>query len=1290
MKSSLFLNTLFAVGLTMLLAGCSKPAPSGAKVEEPSRIRPVYGEEIDMTRLPAVIRVWIPDAGLSATPVSLEEAASAEVALHPVAGKPYFAVEGAFLDATFDSLLASVATPSRQERVATIGAELEKIHARLREIGGIALSQYEEAGYFTFLLPYQPDMMAPLKGLKLQGLTLNPVAIDRDSLRQVKALTPAAEGLQPRTGSLRGDSALFSGIEKMRAVEFVRLAEGDIGGDARVNGDSVRLGVTDTGITFNHRTFLSSDRKRNRIVYMRDFTREGRIYFNLAPSTFFQAAAPAELATDELLVSGQVIVTPKLPSLPAGDELTMVENVKFKVSPELKAALLAAGPTARLGVLLEESMSSEAEAVDLNGNGKLNDRIFFFLIPGKTPVEDRLYADLTGTRDFRGSRPLASWNSSRDTVAAFAEKIGFDLSDDKLPRADGKGEVPVRSASIVGFDPGNHGSHVAGIAAGSRTIFNDDEKTLARGVAPDAAILMNRVCANNTGCNATQAMVDLAVNGRAQVINMSLGGLSPFNDGYGVQETTLNRLTQVQNVLMVVSAGNSGPGSQTVGSPSVARLSLSVGAAASVGMIQRQYQWPATNPLRTPQDDSDFVFFFSSRGPTAAGGFKPNVVAPGTQLSSIQLNTAPGGRGGLDVYWGTSMAAPAATGAYALLLDAIQKYNAAHPEKALPASAPVLRRVLIESARAFDVNRFDPSTGERRLGQYTWADQGTGMVDLVAAWKKLRQYADERIPTAVTLDGQPVELDYQVLTSLTGPHGLPYDGTLTGRGEPVFGTGLYLDYAGTEKLHNVHIVRQLPEHLAAGPDAGELTAQLLTTMDEFVLKTTYYGSESAWVRAGALESVDCSSEDVANAVILGRGAEIIAGENGKARINPHVASMIHVCIDREKIARELAPGDHGALIAAYRTAGGKVSAVPSFWIPVFLRVPHRQLTDSTGYEVQGRIKSFGVARNYVRIPQGTSLVRITLEVPPHQAGKPCSGVELMALQGNNLSGVFPSRPEARIANCDKQGAPVREEAKRKLSFTAADPRPGTWDVHVFGQYRYPESEYTLRADYIVADSSSRKIEGDLAALNGAIDWTLVESSVSVAPDSARSRFVLDALQSSARAQVAKGQSVIVPGSSGELRSYPAEAKSVTITTGESPGNDIDLAILECQEGASSLDECKPVATSGGSSDEERASFVPKAGSAYAVRVDGFEVRGSGEFTSSESIAFAEESGSVLVQGGPNTFSVAYAFGSEQQAASKLLSSAAFREGKARITGRLELFSADGTPLYRIPVTIAKP
>ena len=110
------------------------------------------------------------------------------------------------------------------------------------------------------------------------------------------------------------------------------------------------------------------------------------------------------------------------------------------------------------------------------------------------------------------------------------------------------------------------------------------------------------------------------------------------------------------------------------------------------------------------------MFFFSSRGPTAAGGFKPNLSAPGTALSSMPLNTAIGSRGGMDILWGTSMAAPTAAGAYALLLDGVHKYNQAHLDRPLATDAVTLRGVLMQSARPFDLSRFNPETQEKLEG----------------------------------------------------------------------------------------------------------------------------------------------------------------------------------------------------------------------------------------------------------------------------------------------------------------------------------------------------------------------------------------------------------------------------------------------------------------------------------------------------------------------------------------------------------------------------------------------
>ena len=410
-----------------------------------------------------------------------------------------------------------------------------------------------------------------------------------------------------------------------------------------------------------------------------------------------------------------------------------------------------------------------------------------------------------------------------------------------------------------------------GIIAGRTTITNDSDATLARGPAPAAQLMVNRVCANNGGCISTEAVIDLALNG-ADVINMSLGGLSPFNDGYNVEEIIIDRLTEQHDVLFVISAGNSGPGINTVGSPSTARHALSVGATASRSLIERQYQWPAKGkPGRladlAPDHDDDFLLFFSSRGPSAAGGFKPNITAPGTELSAVQLNAASGNRSGLDVYWGTSMAAPSASGAIALLIDAARKYNAANPASALPTDALTLRKVLIASAKPFDVSRFDPTTGETTRGQFTWIDQGTGMVNLPRAWAALKAERDSRLPSAVYAvdDGtrKDIALDYQIRVLRTNPNGIKYDGTialppdmlkLTG---PRFGRGVWLDAKDTDSLVKVQIARRLPYSATLRDDAGDLKRLLVTTKDEFAIKTVIFGSDKNWVKAGTLNQLDC-------------------------------------------------------------------------------------------------------------------------------------------------------------------------------------------------------------------------------------------------------------------------------------------------------------------------------------------------------------------------------------------------------------------------------------------------
>jgi hypothetical protein len=1259
-------------------------------------------------QIPSVTGPAIAPAGSTVT-VTTPTGESTDLALFHAKSKAMIAVQGTLSDEAFLRLESLYANKPRDERNALLHAEMTKTFKSLQTVGGIPVSENDDVGYFRFYLPYQQDVMGAVRSLTFNNeVLMEPVIFNHSTVSDKK---PSDMGLVAKSTAV--DTTAFSGLEKIHAPEFVTLAESQIGGGVKVDGSSVNLGITDTGITYNHPTFLAADQKTVRITYMKDFTGEGTVYFN--PAAKFSAVAGT--SDDQVIVTADVIATPNLPNIPSAGDLLTLKQLPLHVSADLKAKLLDPNTKARFGFMNEANYQGGENPVDINANGKLDDKFPMILIMNDDPTKSVLYFDPTGTGDFRSVPALSDWNTSHTTQAVFAEKIGFSIQAAQLPASDdptSSATANVQSVAIVGYDPGPHGTHVAGIAGGRQTIANDSPNTLARGVAPNANILSDRVCANNGGCDATAAMADIVTSGQADVVNMSLGGLTPFNDGYGVQETLLNRLTLMSNALFVVAAGNDGPGRRTVGSPGTARLSLTIGATASKGLIQRQYEWPGGGPtVVDAASDQDFMLYFSSRGPTASGGFKPNVTAPGTELSSIQLNSALGTRAGLDVYWGTSMATPTAAGAYALLLDAARKYNKAHPTTPLSADAMTLRNVLIESARAFNRASFDPQTKKQTQGDYSWIDEGAGMIDLVSAWKELIALRDNAVPSAVTLNGQNVDLDYSVITSMKNPEGIAYDGTRAGYiGQPAFGTGVFVDYAATDFLEQVQIARRIPDGLAAGVNAGDLARQLETTKDEFVLKTVFTGATSGtagypeWLKAGTRDQISCVTSPTQNLTVLGRGVEIQVAANNTGTLNPLPASVLNVCLDRDAIKNKLAPGDHGALIYAYRTVGGKTSPLASFVVPVYLTVPNKTLGDSTSYKVSSKVSSFGVNRNYVTIPKGTSVVKLTMTVPPvANSATDCSYVVLEGLLGSNstIAGGGDITKQ-RAVSCTTTGA-IAPDALRTMTLTEVNPTPGVWDLPVFGIYMFTSSSYTLQVDYVTGTSDTTKIElalGSSTSLAGSLNWTLKDSSMTAIPDPAQSALTLEGLLSSLPSKVAQDGTVYTSSPLGQIRAYPDSVKSVTLGIGNSPGNDIDLFIFSCDVPPAGTalptdpSQCTDlVGKSDGPTDTESVTFTPDPAKLYVARVSGSTVKDAGAFTSTELLVLAPEKGEITLgasspaAGGGTTYSIGYALSAADISSSALLKNSFFLSGQYVVTGSLSLKAADGTPLMSVPVTVAK-
>ncbi len=336
----------------------------------------------------------------------------------------------------------------------------------------------------------------------------------------------------------------------------------------------------------------------------------------------------------------------------------------------------------------------------------------------------------------------------------------------------------------IGLPAGAHGTHVAGIAAG-RSLFGG----AMNGVAPGAKIVSSRACTWQGGCTAvalTEGMIDLVVNRGVDVVNMSIGGLPALNDGANVRTHLYNHLIDTYGVQIFVSAGNSGSGLNTVGDPSVASNVVSVGASVSSETWAANYG----SAVGTKRG----LFNFSSRGPREDGGFKPDLLAPGAAVSTINTwlhgeavpETGYSLPDGYGMFNGTSMASPQAAGAAALLIGA----GKASKVDTKPAK---LRAALYDTAKSID--GLQPH------------EQGHGLLDVSAAWELLKQKA---------LADSTYVFDAPVCT--------PISDYLT---KPGRGTGIYDRCGGdTDKTVDVTVTR------TSGP-VGDLKHRISWSNDNF-------------------------------------------------------------------------------------------------------------------------------------------------------------------------------------------------------------------------------------------------------------------------------------------------------------------------------------------------------------------------------------------------------------------------------------------------------------------------
>lgn len=299
---------------------------------------------------------------------------------------------------------------------------------------------------------------------------------------------------------------------------------------------------------------------------------------------------------------------------------------------------------------------------------------------GKLWLDRQVHADLTESVSQIGAPD--GWRAGYDGkgVKVAVLDTGYDPTHPDLTGRVSAAASFTETADTT--DRVGHGTHVAATIAGSGTAGRPGGK----GVAPGARLLIGKVLGDGGSGDLSWiiAGMEWAVREGARVVNLSLGAQA--DPGPDPVTEALDALTASSGTLFVVSAGNAGPGRQTVATPGTADSALTVGA------VDRRNQ----------------IASFSSRGPRLADGVvKPEVTAPGVGIVAARAAGTTLGEvvdANYTAMSGTSMAAPHVAGAAALLAQRHPDWRAGQLKAALVSSATETRGTPVQTQGAGRVN----------------------------------------------------------------------------------------------------------------------------------------------------------------------------------------------------------------------------------------------------------------------------------------------------------------------------------------------------------------------------------------------------------------------------------------------------------------------------------------------------------------------------------------------------------------------------------------------------------
>ncbi|WP_225799880.1 S8 family serine peptidase [Streptomyces sp. NK15101] len=573
--------------------------------------------------------------------------------------------------------------------VATAPGATEQVAAQLDAVAGASVGKRQDAlGYVRATLPTAKAEAAIKAATKLSSVQ----SIDLQAEIQLDDPTPGADAVK---GAVDGTTVTttypapsaktpaknpYNPSHETGAVEFVE-------DHPKADGRGVTIGILDSGVDLGHPALQKTTTGERKIV---DWV----------------------TATDPLTESD-------------GTWRAQVTPVTGPVFTAATQSWTAPAGSYQFSRFTEAVTAGGDPAGDINRDGDTTD-VFGMLYD---PAAGTVRVDTDQDNDFTDNEPMKPYKDgyqvgyfgTDNPATEVAERTPFVVEIRKDVPMDPLGGSWVgqkRDFVNIGLVESSHGTHVAGITA-AKGLFGGK----MNGAAPGAKIVSSRACTWTGGCTntaLTEGMVDLVVNRGVDIVNMSIGGLPALNDGDNVRSRLYTRLIDEYGVQLVISAGNSGPGTNTIGDPGLADKVLSVGAAVS------QSTWAAN--YGSAVEKKYAMFPFSSRGPREDGGAAPLVTGPGSAVNTIPTwqagsgvaeagYTLPAGYGMLN---GTSMSSPQVAGVGALLLSAAK-------QRGIELSPLTLRTALTSTAK--------------RIPGVAAHEQGAGLVDVDEAWESIKDGA---------------------------------------------------------------------------------------------------------------------------------------------------------------------------------------------------------------------------------------------------------------------------------------------------------------------------------------------------------------------------------------------------------------------------------------------------------------------------------------------------------------------------------------------------------------------